>query len=817
MGSIVMEPEDVVAYMNGETGHNAFKNFSTICTFANRIHCSGVFNGANPLEFSVSLLLFQLGICSGTIILFSQLLKPLGLPLIVSQILGGLVLGSSGLSHLEKFKEKVFPLRGFVCLDVVSALGHIFYFFLIGLQTDISILKEIDIKAFGIGSCSTIFAMLLISTYSLFLSNIVDVKKIQHIFEFASLESFISYPMVVSLLYELHLINSKFGRISLSASMASSLLKICLTILAAIRSTNGETKDLVSTKIFSIVVLILLIIYVIRPATLWMAKENPIGQPLKEYFVITLLLGVLVVAFCCQTFGLRIYFGSFLLGFIIPSDPPIGSTLVDRLEFITSWIFMPIFFVRIGLVIDNIYTITLVNLLSMSFIIFISALGKFLGSLIISMYYKFPMRDAISLGLILNSQGALELSMFKIMKKDKLIDDEAFVVGCISIMVIVAIITPIIRYLLRPSKRYIVHKRRTVMHSRPEFDLCVLVCIHDQEDVPSVINLLDALNPTRRSHLIVYMLHLVELLGRAQPKLIHHKHKMVRSLRSSSSKPIVNAFKYFEDSKSNIVAINLFTAISPSTTMHDDVCSLALDKSTSLILAPFHKRYHSNGMVSFSKHKLKIVNHHILDKAPCSVGLIVERGLLRVSKSIETNLQSFQIVVIFIGGPDDREAMFIGARMVGHVNINLTMIRLLDNENVPKDDFKEKRLDDEAVAEFRQIIANNYRVRYKEEVVKDGTETISILRSMGSNFDLIMVGRRHSPFLSPVQGLVLWDERTELGAIGEVLASSDFMGNATILVVQQHTKVANEDHENPPETIPMDDTKKKMTQNHPKS
>ncbi|KAL4026317.1 hypothetical protein IC575_014746 [Cucumis melo] len=812
-----MEPEDVVAYMNGETGHNAFKNFSTICTFANRIHCSGVFNGANPLEFSVSLLLFQLGICSGTIILFSQLLKPLGLPLIVSQILGGLVLGSSGLSHLEKFKEKVFPLRGFVCLDVVSALGHIFYFFLIGLQTDISILKEIDIKAFGIGSCSTIFAMLLISTYSLFLSNIVDVKKIQHIFEFASLESFISYPMVVSLLYELHLINSKFGRISLSASMASSLLKICLTILAAIRSTNGETKDLVSTKNFSIVVLILLIIYVIRPATLWMAKENPIGQPLKEYFVITLLLGVLVVAFCCQTFGLRIYFGSFLLGFIIPSDPPIGSTLVDRLEFITSWIFMPIFFVRIGLVIDNIYTITLVNLLSMSFIIFISALGKFLGSLIISMYYKFPMRDAISLGLILNSQGALELSMFKIMKKDKLIDDEAFVVGCISIMVIVAIITPIIRYLLRPSKRYIVHKRRTVMHSRPEFDLCVLVCIHDQEDVPSVINLLDALNPTRRSHLIVYMLHLVELLGRAQPKLIHHKHKMVRSLRSSSSEPIVNAFKYFEDSKSNIVAINLFTAISPSTTMHDDVCSLALDKSTSLILAPFHKRYHSNGMVSFSKHKLKIVNHHILDKAPCSVGLIVERGLLRVSKSIETNLQSFQIVVIFIGGADDRETMFIGARMVGHVNINLTMIRLLDNENVPKDDFKEKRLDDEAVAEFRQIIANNYRVRYKEEVVKDGTETISILRSMGSNFDLIMVGRRHSPFLSPVQGLVLWDERTELGAIGEVLASSDFMGNATILVVQQHTRVANEDHENPPETIPMDDTKKKMTQNHPKS
>ncbi|KAE8650766.1 cation/H(+) antiporter 15 [Cucumis sativus] len=807
MGSIVMESEDIVAYMNGDIRHNAFKNLSTICTFANRVHCTSVFNGANPLDFSVSLLLFQLGISSGTILLFSQLLKRLGLPLIVSQILGGVVLGSFGLGHLEKFKEKVFPLRGFICLDVVSALAHIFYFFLIGLQTDISILKEIDIKAFGIGSCSTIFSVILISIYSMFLSTIVDVKYLQHIFELASLQSFISYPMVVSLLYELHLINSKFGRISLSASMASSLLKICLPILSAIRSTNGETENLASSKVVSLVMLIFLIVYVIRPATLWMAKENPIGQPLKEYFVITLILGVLVIAFCCQTFGLRIYFASFLLGFVIPSEPPIGSTLIERLEFITTWIFMPIFFVRIGLVIDNIYTIKLANLLSVSFIIFISALGKFLGSLIISMYYKFPMRDAISLGLILNSQGAFELTMFKVMKKEKLIDDEAFVVASISIMIILAIITPIIRYLLRPSKRYIVHKRRTVMHSRPEFDLCVLVCIHDQEDVPSVINLLDALNPTRRSHLIVYMLHLVELLGRAQPKLIHHKHKMVRNLRSSSSEPIINAFKYFEDSKSNIIAVNLFTAISHSTTMHDDVCSLALDKSTSLILVPFHKRYHSNGLVSFSKHKLKIFNHHILEKAPCSVALIVERGFLRVSKSIETNLQYFQIVLIFIGGPDDREAMFIGARMVGHVNINLTMIRLLDNGNVPKDDVKERRLDDEAVAEFRQILSNNYRVRYKEEVVKDGTKTISVLRSMGSNFDLIMVGRRHSPFLSPVQGLVLWNERTELGAIGEVLATSDFMGNAMILVVQQHTRVANEDQENPPETIPMDETK----------
>uniref|UniRef100_A0A9I9D977 Cation/H(+) antiporter 15-like n=1 Tax=Cucumis melo TaxID=3656 RepID=A0A9I9D977_CUCME len=764
MGSIVMEPNDIATYINGGIGHRPTKNFTTICTFANHIHCTSIFIGANPLEFSVPLLFLQLGICSGTIILFSQLLKPLGQPLIVSQILGGLVLGSTGLSNVEIFKETIFPLRGFVSLDVVSALGHIFYYFLIGVQTDISIVKNIDMKTFGIGSCATILATLLVIIYSMSLASIIDMTKFKYIFELGKLESFINFPMVASLVYELHLVNSEFGRISLTSSMASSLLSVSLTLLGSILSPNGTTRQQILSETFAI-----------------MTRHSMDGKDESDR---TTIEGV----FCDY-----IAFGGV--------GPPIGSTLVDRLDFITTWIFMPVFFARIGLSVD-IYNTKLINFICMSFIVIVSALGKFLGALMISMYYKLPMRDAISLGLILNSQGALELMTFRMKKRDKVIDDDAFVVGCLYITVMVAIITPAIRYLLHPSRRYIVKKRRTVMHTRPEHDLCVLVCIHDQEDVPSAINLLDALNnPMKQSQLVVYMLHLVELLGHAQPKLIHHRFTKVKTSRSYSSEPIVNAFKYFGDSNNEIVVINPFTAISPFTTMHDDVCSLALDKKSFLIFVPFHKRFHSNGVMSSSKYKLKMVNDNILENAPCSVALVVERGFLKLSKSIETCLYSFQIAVVFIGGADDREAMFIGARMAGHANINLTMIRVLESEKVGSDEAEESRVDDEAVDEFRRMTVDNYRVRYIEEVVKDGIGTICILRSMGSNFDLVMVGRRHSPCSALVQGLVLWNEHTELGAIGEVLATSDFMGNAMILVIQQHTRVANENHDNAQETI----------------
>ena len=79
---------------------------------------------------------------------------------------------------------------------------------------------------------------------------------------------------------------------------------------------------------------------------------------------------------------------------------------------------MPVFFARIGLSV-NTYNTKLINFICMSFIVIVSALGKLLGALMISMYYKLPMRDAISLGLILNSQGALELMTFRMKKRDK--------------------------------------------------------------------------------------------------------------------------------------------------------------------------------------------------------------------------------------------------------------------------------------------------------------------------------------------------------------------------------------------------------------
>ena len=83
MGPIIMEPDEAAAY-GGNV--NLTRNFTTLCTSAGRIQSSGIFMGTNPLHYSLPFLLLQLSLASSAILL-SRLLRPLGQPVVVSQIL----------------------------------------------------------------------------------------------------------------------------------------------------------------------------------------------------------------------------------------------------------------------------------------------------------------------------------------------------------------------------------------------------------------------------------------------------------------------------------------------------------------------------------------------------------------------------------------------------------------------------------------------------------------------------------------------------------------------------------------------------------
>ncbi|KAF7801745.1 cation/H(+) antiporter 15-like isoform X1 [Senna tora] len=764
-----MDSDNIAAIMQRNSSNsNVHHNLTAMCTTVDRITSKGVFFNTNPFHFSFPLLLCQCALCSIVIHITSILLKPLRQPRVISQILAGIMLGPSGLARNASLREMIFPPRSFMIIDVISSVAFMYYFFLLGLQMDPWILHKIDKKTSAIGFSAVVVPMTLTAgSYFLFVNNFpnTDPRLIQSLPIITQVESVLAFPVIACILSELKLLYSDFGRIALSASTVSALPSVPLVVLALVSlHTPGDhftTLTILSTG----VTITIIIFFIIRPVVLWMISNHPEGQPIKESHSIFLFLGVLVSGFCSQVTGLHAYFGPLVLGMAIPEDSPLGTAIKEKLEFVVSWILMPMFFLRNGLVID-IFEVRFSSYLVVQYIALIAGIGKFIGSFVTSLYCQIPVRDAAALGLLLNAQGILELRLFEMVKVNKGITNEAYVIMCMSLVIVTAIITPLVRFLYDPSRKYVVYERRSVIQSKFNSELRLLVCAHDQQNVPTLINLLEALNPTKQSPLRIYLLHLV---------------RQFHNSSSSSFAPIIHAFTNYGKENLGVLTLHPFTSMSPyNLNQHDDVCSIAIKKRTSLIIMPFLR-------------SAQILNKNVLHKAPCSVAFLVDHG--SSSSSFSSSLL-FRVVVLFLGGPDDREALAIAARMATNSNINVTVIRLLENGNVNNIvHVNERRLDNEVVGQFRINMTGNIQVMYIEEVVMDGSGTVSVVRSLleQNNYELVIVGRRHDKKSMLVSSLKDWrSEESELGVIGELLVYNDFASKATILVVQQHISFVKE-------------------------
>lgn len=382
----------------------------------------------------------------------------------------------------------------------------------------------------------------------------------------------------------------------------------------------------------------------------------------------------------------------------------------------------------------------------------------------------------------------------------QVIDNEAFVIMCISMLLITGLVVPIIKWLYDPSRMFMVYKRRTVTSSRPDSELRLLICLHGEDQVPTAINFLETLNPTSETPLSVFVLHLVEQLGLEKPHLVPYKAVDQLSSQAGPSEAIVKAFKSHEQSNPGLVSVSAFTGTTLAAKMHDYACSLAIDERISMVVVPYSRRFHPRK----TRHKAAaVMNKSLVERSPCSVGILVDRGLLKSARPAPSvgAWSPFRVGVVFLGGEDDREALAIGERMAEHPSIRLTMTRLLVSGNVAGNDTRARRLDNEALSAFRQSMAGNSHVTYIEEVVTDWSGTVAVIRSMERKYELVLVGRAHdrqSPLLS---GLVELRENAELGAIGQILISPDFRDKATVLVVQQQNSAPMDGNASPRQSL----------------
>ncbi|XP_030923221.1 cation/H(+) antiporter 15-like [Quercus lobata] len=781
-------------------------NSTIVCYAPTMITTNGIWQGDNPLDYSLPLFILQLTMVVVTTRVLVFLLKPLRQPRVISEVLGGVILGPSVLGRSATFAQTLFPLRSVMVVETLANMGLLYFLFLVGVEMDITAIRRTGKKSLAIALSGMVLPFVVGSVFAFFLYKSQGSMTLgTYILFFSLAVSVTAFPVLARILAELKLVNSEIGKIALSSALVNDMCAWILLAFAIALSENDSSSLASLWVILSSILFVVFCIFVVRPAISWMIQRTPDGETISEFYICLILTGVMISGFITDAIGTHSVFGAFVFGLVIPNGP-VGVTLIEKLEDFVSGLLLPLFFAISGLKTD-IRTIRHPSTWGYLFlVIFLACAGKVIGTLLMSLIYRMTVREGVTLGFLMNTKGLVELIVLNVGRDQEVLDVQSFSLMVVAAIIMTAIVMPVVTTIYTPARRFFPYKRRTIQSSKPDAEFRILVCIHNPRNVPTIINLLEASHPTKRSPICIYALHLVELTGRASAMLIvHNTRKSGRQALNrtqAQSDHIINAFENYEQ-RSGCVSVNPLTAISPYSSMHEDICNLAEDKRVGLIIIPFHKQQTVDGGMEAKNPAYQMVNKKVLANAPCSVGILIDRGL-NGSTRLAAKSVSHHIAVLFFGGPDDREALFYAWRMSEHPGVRVTVLRLIiasepavmhasrsTNLNryetlaIKANQEREKKLDEDLLKKFQIHTSNNESIMYIEKVVNNGEDTVAAIRSIESSHDLFIVGRGQGMTSPLTAGLTDWSECPELGAIGDLLASSDFASTVSVLVVQQ--------------------------------
>ncbi|KAJ9128640.1 hypothetical protein P3X46_034655 [Hevea brasiliensis] len=633
----------------------------------------------------------------------------LGQTSVVSQIMAGILLGPLLLGPKKELVRVLFSQESRMTLAKLASFGNMFYHFLNAVQTD----PQMVLRPGRVAMFMAISVFSITMVLSFFMAIVMkrnfdmDTKLYSSLSLIGMSQAFTGLSVVYYLVNELKLQNTDFGRLTLATAVVTDLRQIIM--------------EWAFITTFAIVILVL---FVFRPIILGMIRNTTAGKPADKKYIFIIIILTLVLGFVSKATGQHYIFGPALLGLIVPDGPPLGAALVARLD-----TFIPTY-----LSISEIWIVGILVLFGIAV--------KTTTLMMTAKLMNLPTKEAFLLAMVLNSKGIDELTIYNFWKENKNLEGEEFTMCAMSVILTTAIITPLMRYLYDPSKRYQSFRRNTIQHSKQDTEFSIAKISHASTESPvEVISFV-----------------LVELVGRCTPILISNDYHGSQHSQTSTATRIANALRQYEQNNQGCTNVHSFTSISLFQTMHDVIFRVAIDRRATIVIMPFHKQWAIDGGIESSNASIRRLNKRVLEKAHCSVGVLVDRGILKGSANVMTN---------------DAKALEYAARMAKHEHVILTVIRFLlfGNEN-------------------NQANMGNDRFICLEEVVRDGVGLSQCIGKIVNYFDLILVGRYHWQSNSLFEGLEDWSECLELGVIGDMLASPDFKITASVLVVQQKKLIA---------------------------
>ena len=370
---------------------------------------------------------------------FGYLFKKIGQPAVIGEIVAGIILGPSILGLLfPQINLFLFPAASLGTLNFLSHIGLILFMFIIGMELD---LKMIMKQAYGAVIMSHA-GIIIPFTLGMGIAYFIYAEFAPAGISFLSFGLFMgitmsitAFPVLARILKERGLIRTNLGITALTCAAADDLTAWCVLAAVIALVKSGSSVSAFYTTALAAAYLVIMFT-IIRPA-LQRLEDLYNNREKKRTAIIALLFLLLIVSsYITSVIGINALFGAFIAGIIMPSSFSFRKIVVDKIEDVSLILLLPLFFVVTGLKTQ----IGLLNQphlwITFGWLLLVAVGGKFGGITIAAKVIGQSWKDSLSIGVLMNTRGLMQLIVLNIGYDLGILSPEIF-----AMMVLMALVT----------------------------------------------------------------------------------------------------------------------------------------------------------------------------------------------------------------------------------------------------------------------------------------------------------------------------------------------------------------------------------------
>ncbi|HMJ47696.1 MAG TPA: cation:proton antiporter [Ferruginibacter sp.] len=387
----------------------------------------------------LAILLLQIIVIIAFARMFGFLFKKIGQPAVIGEIVAGLVLGPSVIGLLfPGINQFLFPPASLVTLQFISQIGLILFMFIIGMELDLTAISKQAYGAVIISHASIIIPYTLGMGLAYFLYRQYAPPGITFL-SFALFMgiamSITAFPVLARILQEKGLTKSRLGAMALTCAAADDLTAWCL-LAAVIAIVKSGSSFSVLFTIGLAIGYVLVMLKIVRPALEKLGHIYTNRKKMQTPIIAFIFMILIVSSYLTSIIGIHALFGAFIAGAIMPSSIHFRKIVIEKIEDVSIILLLPLFFVITGIR-------TQVGLLNEGYlwatfgwILLVAVAGKFGGSTLAARMVGQSWKDSLSIGVLMNTRGLMQLIVLNIGYDLGILSPEIF-----AMMVLMALVT----------------------------------------------------------------------------------------------------------------------------------------------------------------------------------------------------------------------------------------------------------------------------------------------------------------------------------------------------------------------------------------